>query len=117
MTTDDAVIADRLPALPPSWLPIRALPEYARKARAFVSKAVDGSPHDPDDISLVTSEIVTNAIRATAALREWPDNVYPIDLNLVVTDQYVHLAVPIPTPSPCPPGSTVACSPKTAAAS
>lgn len=81
---------------------MRALPEYARKAREFARTAVFGFPHDPYDIALITSEVVTNAIVATAKLRDWPHDLYPIGVALAVTDRYVHLAVTDPDHRPLP---------------
>ncbi|WP_433181661.1 ATP-binding protein [Actinoallomurus sp. CA-150999] len=102
MPSDPAVIADRPPSPPSSWLVLRALPEYAARARAFARSEVDGSPHDPYEVALLVSEIVTNAIVATAAMRAWPYDVYPIGMNLVVTDRYMHLAVTDPDHRPLP---------------
>ncbi|WP_460333848.1 ATP-binding protein [Actinoallomurus acanthiterrae] len=102
MTHNDAVLADRLLSLPSARFPVRALPEYAGRAREFAKNTVTGFPHDPYEVALITSEIVTNAICATAALRNWPDDVFPIDLNVIVTDRYVHLAVTDPVTEPMP---------------
>ncbi|GAA4625493.1 hypothetical protein GCM10023196_029870 [Actinoallomurus vinaceus] len=103
MVPDRPAIADRI-GLPPSssWLALRARPEYAGKARRFASTAVFGYPHDPYDIGLIASELVTNAIVATAALRSWPDEVHPIRVELKVTERYVYLAVTDPDHRPMP---------------
>ncbi|MCO6007077.1 ATP-binding protein [Actinoallomurus purpureus] len=99
VTSDPVRPADHATA---SWLAVRALPEYASKARRFAASTVDGTPHDPYDIGLLTSEVVTNAIAATAALGPWPYDLYPIGVDLAVTDRYVHLTVTDPDRSPLP---------------
>ncbi|MEV0407694.1 ATP-binding protein [Actinoallomurus sp. NPDC050550] len=96
MTPDHAVITDHSPSPPSSWLPVRALPEYAREAREFATNTVAGFPHDSYEVALITSEIVTNAIVAAEAFGPWPDEAYPIGVDLVVTCRYVHLAVTDP---------------------
>jgi anti-sigma regulatory factor (Ser/Thr protein kinase) len=89
--------------LPPaSWLALRARPDYAGKARRFAASCVESTPHDAYSVALITSEVVTNAIEATAALRAWPDDVYPLAFELAVTDRYVHLAVTDPDHRPLP---------------
>lgn len=103
MAPDPAAIAAPS-GLPPSssWLALRARPEYAGKARRFASTAVFGYPHDSYEIGLITSELVTNAIAATAALRSWPEDVHPIRVAIKVTGRYVHLAVTDPDHRPIP---------------
>ncbi|MEV5705643.1 ATP-binding protein [Actinoallomurus sp. NPDC052274] len=106
MTLDPTVIPDHadppIAASRPSWLALRARPEYASKARAFASTAVFGYPFDAYEIALIVSALVTNAIRAAMALRTWPDDSYPIGVELLATTRYVHLAVTDPDHRPMP---------------
>lgn len=63
-------------------------------AREFAVTAVSGHPFDTYEISLVTSDLVTNAIlTAAACLPGWPDEAYPIGFEILTTARYVHLAV------------------------
>lgn len=104
MTPDPAVVADRATSptasVRPSWLALRARPECAAKARRFAATAVFGYPFDAYEISLVTSELVTNAILTAASLRQWPDDTYPIGVEILATARYVHLAVTDPDHRP-----------------
>lgn len=85
--TSPAVTGRRLLAL---W----ARPEYAAVAREFATNAVAGHPFDPYEISLVTSDLVTNAIlTAAACVPRWPDETYSIGVQIAITARYVHLAV------------------------
>jgi anti-sigma regulatory factor (Ser/Thr protein kinase) len=63
---------------------------------------VFGYPFDTYEISLVTSELVTNAILTAASLRQWPDDTYPIGVEILATERYVHLAVTDPDHRPIP---------------
>lgn len=95
---DSAFVADRDASLAgsgrPSWLALWARPEYVGAARRFAATAVSGLPFDPYEISLVTSDLVTNAIlTAAACLPGWPEETDPIGVQLQVTHRYVHLAV------------------------
>jgi anti-sigma regulatory factor (Ser/Thr protein kinase) len=70
------------------------------RARSFASSEVFGLPFDDYEISLITSEIVTNAVNAARAMREWPDRMSPISIRMTTTDRYVHLAVTDPDHRP-----------------
>lgn len=105
MTPDPAAIVGAAsPIAPPrpSWLALRARPEYVAKARSFASTAVFGYPFDAYEIGLIASEVVTNAIRAASALRTWPDDVWPIGMEMAVTARVAHLAVTDPDHRPMP---------------
>ncbi|GAA4626565.1 hypothetical protein GCM10023196_035320 [Actinoallomurus vinaceus] len=104
MTPDPAVLTDR-PASPtepaPIFLPLHARPDAVRQARQHAAKAVAGhSAHDPYDIALITSEVVTNAIVHGSGQREWTDDLWPVSVEVTVTARYVHLAVTDPDPRP-----------------
>ncbi|MCO5968823.1 ATP-binding protein [Actinoallomurus soli] len=96
--TPDPAVADRVGprSRRPAWLALHARPAEAARARSFASAEVFGLPFDPYEIGLVTSEIVTNAIRAALALRPWPDDLWPIGVQMTTTHRYVYLAVTDP---------------------
>lgn len=99
--TPDPAVADRpVSLIPAPFLPLHARPEAVRQARRFAADAVAGYSYDPYDVALITSEIVTNAIVHGAAGRTWPDDLWPISVEVTVTDRYVHLAVADPDPQP-----------------
>ncbi|MEV5750039.1 ATP-binding protein [Actinoallomurus sp. NPDC052308] len=101
--TPDPAVADRPPsrtAAEPGFLPLQARPEVVRQARRFAAEAVSGHPYDPYDVALLASELATNAVRAATALHPWPDDIWPIGVEVTVTDRYVHLAVSDPDPEP-----------------
>ncbi|MCO6006020.1 ATP-binding protein [Actinoallomurus purpureus] len=75
---------------------------HVAKARSFASTAVFGYPFDAYEVALIVSELVTNAIRTATALRTWPDDTYPIGIELLATTRYVHLAVTDPDHRPMP---------------
>ncbi|GAA4609093.1 hypothetical protein GCM10023195_36320 [Actinoallomurus liliacearum] len=105
MTSDPAAtVTAASPIAPPrpSWLALRARPECVAKARSFASTAVFGHPFDAYEIGLIASEIVTNAIRAACALRTWPDDLWPIGVEMTVTARWAHLAVTDPDHRPMP---------------
>jgi anti-sigma regulatory factor (Ser/Thr protein kinase) len=77
-------------------------PECVARARSFASTAVFGYPFDAYEIGLVASEIATNAIRAAGALRTWPDDLWPIGMEMTVTARWTHLAVTDPDHRPMP---------------
>jgi anti-sigma regulatory factor (Ser/Thr protein kinase) len=106
VTPDQAAATDR-PTSPigagrPTWFALRARPDQVRKAREFASAAVFGYPFDAYEISLIVSEVVTNAVRTAASLREWPDDTYPIGVEMLATSRYVHIAVTDPDHRPIP---------------
>ncbi|MEV0403292.1 ATP-binding protein [Actinoallomurus sp. NPDC050550] len=86
----------------PSWVALRARPEYAAKAREFAVASVFGLSFDAYEVGLVTSEIVTNAIVATAALGGWPDDAWPLRLEVAACDRWVRIAVTDPDHRPLP---------------
>jgi anti-sigma regulatory factor (Ser/Thr protein kinase) len=102
--SDPAVLADR-PASPTEpasiFLPLHARPDAVRQGRRFAAAAVAGhSAYDPYNIALITSEVVTNAIVHGSGQREWPDDMWPVSVEMTVTARYVHLAVTDPDPRP-----------------
>lgn len=84
----------------PSWRALRARPESVRQAREFASTAVFGLAYDPYEVALVASEVVTNAVRAACALRAWPDDTWPIGVEMTATARYAHLVVTDPDHRP-----------------
>ena len=84
----------------PSWIALRAHPASAAIARRFAGDVTAGHPFDPYDVALVTSELVTNAIRhARPCGDEWP-----IRLEIAVHDGHAHISVTDPDPTPIRPG-------------
>jgi hypothetical protein len=59
----------------------------------FVGAAVFGLPYAVDEIELIASEVVTNAITAVRTLGALPPDTWPIGVDMTATDRYVHLAV------------------------
>lgn len=103
MPSDPAVITDRpSPTEPASiFLPLHARPDAVRQGRRFAAAAVAGHPaYDPYDIALIASEVVTNALIHGSGQREWPDDLWPVSVEVTVTARYVHLAVTDPDPRP-----------------
>ncbi|WP_433178841.1 ATP-binding protein [Actinoallomurus sp. CA-150999] len=103
MTPDNAALADHT-SMPTerAFLPLHAWPEVVRHARRFVAAAVVGFPYDPYDIALIASELTTNAVRTAMAMRTWPDDMFPIGVEVTVTERYAHVAVTDPNPGPMP---------------
>lgn len=90
MTESPAVLA------PPS-IDLAVRPESAAIARRFVRDVVSGHHADPYTVALLTSELVTNAMRAAARVGR---SDRPIRLSVTTTDRLTHLAVTDPSPVP-----------------
>ena len=82
------------------WPPAISLdvdPASVAIARRFARDVVSGHPVDAYTVSLVASELVTNAMRAAARVGRADAT---ITLSLAVTDQWTHLRVSDPSPMP-----------------
>lgn len=75
------------------WLSLPAAPESARRARRFaaevLSEVAESDPVHVDDVVLVVSELVTNAIRAVAALG--PALEASVRLGIAAGPRWTHL--------------------------
>lgn len=98
-TTDR--IAATCPARP-FWLRMAPRPELVPEARQFTRRLLSGCDEDYiDDAEVVTSELVTNAIRYALMAGEPPKHVVPdIWLGVQTLKRYVHLYVRDPYPVP-----------------
>lgn len=75
--------------------------------RRFAREVVSG--HADDDhtytITLLVSELLTNALRAAASVRQWETYDRPVKLGVLSTERWVHLSVTDPDPVPIDPGA------------
>ncbi|MFL6056113.1 MAG: ATP-binding protein [Actinoallomurus sp.] len=75
--------------------------------RCFARDVVSG--HSDDDhaytIALLVSELLTNALRAAAAVGEWEPQDRPVKLGVLSTERWVRLSVTDPDPNPIDPGA------------
>ncbi|GAA0318509.1 ATP-binding protein [Actinoallomurus spadix] len=116
MTPDPAVIADRAaptvvtPVMPtsprrPSWIALRAEPASVAKGRRFARDVVGGYTLDDDYLYLVrllVSELLTNAVNAARAMRDWPYDSWPVRLDVAATNRWVYVAATDPDHRPLP---------------
>ena len=67
------------------------------------------SDHADDDqaytITLLVSELLTNALRAAASARRWEAYDRPVKLGVLSTERWVRLSVTDPDPNPIDPGA------------
>lgn len=96
----------RRPRIPrPSWITLPARPESVARARRFAADIAAGHTLDGEHaytVRLVTSELVTNAVAATCALRAWAPSERPLRLDVTACNRWVHLAVTDPDHRPLP---------------
>jgi hypothetical protein len=75
----------------PQWLSLPAVPESVRQARRFavdtLSEVVEGDPGHVDDVVLVVSELITNAVREVAGVD--PDA--SVRLGIAALPRWTHL--------------------------
>lgn len=83
----------------PQWLSLPAAPESVRRARRFtmdvLSEVAETDSVHVDDVVLVVSELVTNAVREVAE----PD---PVGLGIAVHPRWTHLYAPNTESGPDP---------------
>ncbi len=100
MTETPAALTPPINRTTVPWPPAISLdvaPQSAALARRFVRDVVSGHPADAYAVALVTSELVTNAMRAAARVGRADAT---ITLSLAVTDRWTHLRVSDPSPVP-----------------
>jgi hypothetical protein len=82
---------------------LRVHPRSAVIARRFAREVTSGYPADPDTVALVTSELVTNGLRAAARLaadtgHPWRDCDQPVHLHVRPTSRWTLIGVRDPHP-------------------
>lgn len=89
----------------PSWIALRAEPASVAKGRRFARDVVCGHTLDDDYlylIRLLVSELLTNAVNAARAMRDWPYDSWPVRLDVAATNQWAYVAVTDPDYRPLP---------------
>lgn len=102
---------DRIPppAIPgrpePSWLALRLDAASVAIGRRFARDAVSERRDDEHTytITLLVSELLTNALRAAAAVGRWETYDRPVKLGVLSTERWVRLSVTDPDPNPIDP--------------
>lgn len=82
---------------------LRVDPRSAALARRFARDVTSGHPADPDEVALVTSELVTNGLRAAARLaadtgHAWRRRDRPVHLHIRPTGRWTLIGVRDPHP-------------------
>lgn len=89
----EAALESGPPAKGPQWLSLSAVPESVRRARRFAAavlfEVAENDPVHIDDVVLVVSELITNAIRAVAALG--PALEASVRLGIAAGPRWTHL--------------------------
>jgi hypothetical protein len=106
----DPAVADRpVPsALKTSWIALRVHAASAAIARRFARDVVCGhTAHDAYTVTLLVSELVTNALRRADEVGTWAHYERPVKLGVLATDRWVRLSVTDPDPAPIDPAAPV----------
>jgi anti-sigma regulatory factor (Ser/Thr protein kinase) len=96
----------RIPHVEPPWWRLPADPEYVRVARDYAAVTLSRKDVEDiaDDVRLVVSEIVTNAMRAAqryARVRgaEWAAYERPVSVRVICRPHWAHIIVTDPDPA------------------
>ena len=95
----------------PDWLSLHVHDAAAPLARRFAEAIAVEHGADRDTIGLVTSELVTNALRAARKLAEdglapaWTHPERPVRIGVLVTGRWTRLSVTDPDPRPIDPNA------------
>jgi anti-sigma regulatory factor (Ser/Thr protein kinase) len=91
------------PAHAPCWRSLPAVPESVAQARRFtestLAEVAKTDVDHVDDVVLVVSELVTNAVREVAKLDLGQDGARPVHLGVDVHDRWTHLYAVDPAPA------------------
>lgn len=83
------------PATGPRWRSLPAVPESVSQARRFtesvLAEVAKTDADHVDDVVLVVSELITNAVREVAKLGPLPPGARPIHLGVAVHPRWTHL--------------------------
>lgn len=89
----------------PSWVALRAEPAAVARGRRFAGDVISGHTLDADHaytVRLLVSELLTNAVNAARALREWSYDAWPLRLDVAACSRCAYLAVTDPDHRPLP---------------
>ncbi|MEV5709469.1 ATP-binding protein [Actinoallomurus sp. NPDC052274] len=113
MTPDPAALTSRAPFSGdlgrPDWLALHVHDASAPIARRFAEATVAPYGADRDNVGLITSELVTNALRAARRLVEeglapaWNYPARPLRIGVLATERWVRLSITDPDPRPIDP--------------